>query len=60
MVKIAIDMVHEKRWTKEEALLKIEPNKLNEFLFPRFDAGALKNAKKNAKGLSASPGAAVG
>jgi len=48
MVKIAIDMVHEKRWTKEEALLKIEPNKLNEFLFPRFDAGALKNAKKSA------------
>lgn len=37
MVRIAIDMVNEKRWTKEEALLKIEPNKLNEFIFPVFD-----------------------
>ena len=60
MVKVALDMVKEGKWTKEHALLQIEPNKLNEFLFPRFDPKALKSAVHVAQGLSASPGAAVG
>jgi len=60
MVKCAIDFVHENKWTKEHALLQIEPNKLNEFLFPRFNPEALAKAKPIAKGLSASPGAAIG
>jgi len=59
MVKVALDMVKENKWTKEHALLQIEPNKLNEFLFPRFDPKALKAAVHVAQGLSASPGAAV-
>ncbi|CAL6082657.1 Pyruvate [Hexamita inflata] len=60
MAKLAIDFVKEGKWTKEHALLQIEPNKLNEFLFPRFDPAELKKAKPVTKGLSASPGAAVG
>jgi len=60
MVRLAIDFVKEGTWTKEHAMLQIEPNKLNEFLFPRFDPADLKNAKPVAKGLAASPGAAVG
>lgn len=60
MAKLAIDFHKEGKWTKEHALLQIEPAKLNEFLFPRFDPAALKKAVPVAKGLSASPGAAVG
>lgn len=60
MARLAIDFVKEGKWTKEHALLQIEPNKLNEFLFPRFDPAALAKAEPIAIGLSASPGAAVG
>jgi pyruvate,orthophosphate dikinase len=60
MVRVAIDFVHEGKWTKEHALLQIDPNKLNEFMFPRFDPEALGKAKPVAKGLAASPGAAIG
>lgn len=60
MVKLAIDFVKEGKWTKEHALLQIDPNKLYEFLFPRFDPAELKKAKPAAVGLAASPGAAVG
>lgn len=60
MVKLAIEFVKEGKWTKEHALLQIDPNKLNEFLFPRFNQAALKKAVPAAKGLAASPGAAVG
>lgn len=60
MVRLAIDMVKEGKWTKEHALLQIEPNKLNEFMFPRFDPKAIEKAVPCAKGLAAAPGAAVG
>lgn len=60
MVKIAMDLYRENKLTKSEALLKIEPNKLNELLHPVFDKAALKKAKVIAKGLPASPGAATG
>ncbi|MBE0640245.1 MAG: pyruvate, phosphate dikinase [Bacteroidales bacterium] len=60
MVKIAMDLYRENKLSKNEALLKIEPNKLNELLHPVFDKSALKKGKVIAKGLPASPGAATG
>ncbi|NCC73712.1 MAG: pyruvate, phosphate dikinase [Sphingobacteriia bacterium] len=60
MVKIAMDLYREKKISKKEALMKIEPNKLNELLHPVFDKSTLKKGKVIAKGLPASPGAATG
>jgi pyruvate, orthophosphate dikinase len=57
-MKIAADMVEEGLVTKEEALLKIDPNQLNQLLHPQLKASASKDVI--AKGLPASPGAAVG
>ena len=60
MVKIAIDKLKEGSITEKEALLRIEPNKLDELLHPVFDPKALKVANVIAQGLPASPGAATG
>ncbi|HHN48759.1 MAG TPA: pyruvate, phosphate dikinase [Bacteroidales bacterium] len=60
MVKIAMDMMREGLISKKEALLRNEPNKLDELLHPIFDADALAKAKVIGKGLPASPGAATG
>ena len=60
MVKIAIDKLKEGAITEKEALLSIEPNKLDELLHPVFDPKALKTANVIAQGLPASPGAATG
>ncbi|MCX6233228.1 MAG: pyruvate, phosphate dikinase [Bacteroidetes bacterium] len=60
MVKIAMDMLKEKLLDEKTALLRIEPNKLDELLHPVFDKGALARADVIAKGLPASPGAATG
>lgn len=60
MVKIAMDMIDEKLISAETALLRIEPNKLEELLHPVFDKEALTKADVLAKGLPASPGAASG
>jgi len=60
MVKIAIDMLDEKLINKKTALLRIEPNKLDELLHPVFDTDALEEGTVIAKGLPASPGAATG
>ncbi len=60
MVKIAMDLFREKVIDDKTALLRIEPNKLNELLHPVFDTEAIGNAKVLAKGLPASPGAASG
>ena len=60
MVKIAIDKLKEGSITEKEALLRIEPNKLDELLHPVFDPKALKKAHVIAQGLPASPGAATG
>jgi pyruvate,orthophosphate dikinase len=57
-VKIAVDMVEEGIITKEEALLRVEPNQLNQLLHKRIDPAA--KIKVIAKGLPASPGAAYG
>jgi pyruvate,orthophosphate dikinase len=57
-VKIAVDMVHEGLLTPQEALLRVEPDQLNQMLHPVLDES--KPLKAIAKGLPASPGAAVG
>ena len=63
-IKIAIDMVREGRISKEEALKRIEPEQLNQFLRPVFDAAEKKKAiegkKLMARGINAGPGAASG
>ena len=59
-LKIAVDLVNEGMITKEEAILKVEPNQLDSLLHPQFDAVELKNAEVIARGLPASPGAATG
>ncbi len=60
MVKIAIDLLKEGLIDEKEAILMIEPNKLDELLHPVFDAKALKKSHVIAQGLPASPGAATG
>ncbi|MGH7724391.1 MAG: pyruvate, phosphate dikinase [Candidatus Eiseniibacteriota bacterium] len=57
-VKIAVDMVGEGLLTKEEALLRVEPESLNQLLHRRVDPDA--DVAPIANGLAASPGAAVG
>jgi pyruvate,orthophosphate dikinase len=58
--KVAYDMVKEKLITKEEALFRVEPEHLEQFLFPVFNPDEKKKFKQIAKGLAASPGAAAG
>ncbi|MFC1656211.1 pyruvate, phosphate dikinase [Patescibacteria group bacterium] len=57
-LKIAVDMFNEGLITKDEALMRIDPDQLNHLLHPMLDPDAEKNVI--AKGLPASPGAAVG
>jgi len=60
MVKIATDLLHQGMIDEKTALLRCEPNKLDELLHPVFDKTALKQAKVLTRGLPASPGAACG
>ncbi len=60
MVKIAMDMLRQGMISEEEAVLRVEPNKLDELLHPVFDKNSLKKAHVITKGLAASPGAACG
>ena len=60
MVKIAMDLLRAGEIDEKTALLRMEPQKLDELLHPVFDKEALKGAKVVAKGLPASPGAATG
>lgn len=57
-LKIAVDMVEEGIINKEEAILRVEPNQLNQLLHRRIDPNA--KVEVIAKGLPASPGAAYG
>jgi pyruvate,orthophosphate dikinase len=59
-VKCAADMVKEKLITEEEAVLRVEPQALDQLLHPTFDVAAEKKSKVYASGLPASPGAATG
>jgi pyruvate,orthophosphate dikinase len=58
-VRVALQMVDEGLITKEEAIFRVEPNQLYDFLVPRLDEKGVK-VEVLAKGLPASPGAAVG
>ena len=60
MLKIAVDLLSEGKIDDKAAMMRVEPNKLDELLHPVFDVNALKAAKLIAKGLPASPGAATG
>ncbi len=60
MVKMAIDMLEEGRIDEKTAVLRQEPNKLDELLHPVFDKSAIAKANVLSKGLPASPGAATG
>ena len=59
-VKITVDMVEEGLVSKEEAILMVEPEALNQLLHPVFDAVEKEKHKVLARGLAASPGAAAG
>lgn len=57
-VKIAVDMVNEGLIDKQTALMRIDPQSLDQLLHPTFDASAERNVIT--RGLPASPGAATG
>lgn len=59
-VKMAVDMVAEKLITKEQALLRVKPDQLDQLLHPQFEPKALKAAAPIAEALNASPGAGAG
>jgi len=59
-INIAVDMVQEGLITKKEAILRVEPQQLDQLLHPTFDEAALKEAVVITKGLPASSGAATG
>ena len=63
-VRIAVEMVDEKLISSKEALLRVDPERLNELLRPVFDQAAKVQADRDgrllAKGLNAGPGAATG
>ncbi len=58
--RIAYDMVRSRLITREEALMRLEPEHLQQFLFPIFNPDEKKRYEPIAKGLAASPGAAAG
>jgi pyruvate,orthophosphate dikinase len=57
-LKIAVDMVNEGLIEREEAVLRVDPDQLDQLLHPQFDMEATYETLAN--GLNASPGAAVG
>ena len=59
-INIATDLVDAGIIDDKEAILRIEPNQLDQLLHPKFEDKALAEAKSLAKGLPASPGAASG
>jgi len=63
-VRIAVEMVGERLISREEAIMRVEPDQINQLLLPAFDPKEKETAAKEgrllAKGLNASPGAASG
>jgi pyruvate, orthophosphate dikinase len=57
-VRIAVEMVREKLITEDEAIFRVQPNQVYEYLLPRLDSSG--KIEVIAKGLPASPGGAVG
>ena len=60
MVKIAMDLVRQGMIDEKTAIMRCEPNKLDELLHPVFNKEALAKARELTRGLPASPGAACG
>ncbi|MFC1692143.1 pyruvate, phosphate dikinase [Candidatus Latescibacterota bacterium] len=59
-LKIAVDMVDEGIIDEKTAVMRIDPEQLNQLLHPMFDPASKKSAQLLGKGLPASPGAATG
>jgi len=59
-VKMAVDMLREKLISKEEAVMRVTPQQLDELLHPMVDPKAELAKKPIAKGLPAGPGGATG
>ena len=59
-VKFAVDMVRERLISKKEAVMRVSPDHVTQLLLPSFPPSTKKGIKAMAKGLPASPGAAVG
>jgi pyruvate, orthophosphate dikinase len=59
-LKIAVDMEEEGLIDKETAILRVDPEQINQLLHNQIDPKAKESAELIAKGLPASPGAAVG
>jgi pyruvate, orthophosphate dikinase len=59
-VRVAVEMVEEGLIDKKEAVLRVQPQQLDQLLHPVFDAPSLKKLDMIANGIAASPGAAVG
>jgi len=59
-VRIAVEMREEGLISKEEAVLRVAPQQLDQLLHPIFDESSLKKLVNIATGIDASPGAAVG
>jgi len=59
-VRVAVDMVEEGLIDKREAVLRVQPQQLDQLLHPVFDVPSLRKLTQIATGIAASPGAAVG
>ena len=59
-VKVSVDMVYEGLISKEEAILRVDANSIDQLLHETFDKDELENARKIGNGLAASPGAGCG
>jgi pyruvate,orthophosphate dikinase len=59
-VRVAVEMAEEGLIDKKEAVLRVQPQQLDQLLHPVFDNASLKALKLVANGIAASPGAAVG
>ena len=59
-ITIAVDMVNEKLISKEESIMRVSPNQIDELLHPRLDIKEEETAEVVAKGLPAGPGGGVG
>ncbi len=59
-IKLAVDMANEGLIARDQAILRVTPEQVDALLHPQFDPAAKKAAKLLAKGVNASPGAAVG
>ena len=59
-VKIAVDMIKEGLITKQDALMRVSGEQLDQLLHKRIDTVAKQKTEQIARGLPASPGAAVG